>query len=105
MQVKIIGGAGLHASEVKAIKRMESELRDSWFCYAGLMVSDPKGTMEIDALIITHDRVLLVELKEWNGILESEGGYGFKTEGIEVKVPMLSRESMVSVCKRFSILN
>jgi hypothetical protein len=41
--------------------------QSSWHGFAGLVVSDAQGPMEIDCLIITHDRLLLVELKEWNG--------------------------------------
>lgn len=71
MQVKILGGTGLHTSERKAVARMEQELRDSWYAYASLLIADDQGSMDIDVLIITHDRLLLVELKEWNGKLES----------------------------------
>jgi len=74
MRVKILGGNGLHKSEVRAVERMEKELRDSWFAYASLLVVDNQGSMDVDLLIITHDRILLVELKEWNGKLESLEG-------------------------------
>ena len=74
MEIKILGGTGLHASERKATQRMEAELRDSWFAYASLLIVDDQGSMDVDTLIITHDRLLLVELKEWNGKLESCDG-------------------------------
>jgi len=74
MEIKILGGTGLHASERKAVQRMEAELRDSWFAYASLLIVDDQGSMDVDTLIITHDRLLLVELKEWNGKLESCDG-------------------------------
>lgn len=74
MEVRILGGAGLHASEVKAVGKMESSLRNSWYAYAGLVVSDNQGSMEIDTLIITQDRILLVELKEWNGVIQHSNG-------------------------------
>lgn len=74
MQVKLLGGSGLHASEVKAVRKMEEELRGSWFAYASLLVVDDQGSMDVDTLIITHDRLLLVELKEWNGNIESSDG-------------------------------
>jgi len=77
MKVKILGGSGLHKSEVKAVERMERELRESWHAFASLLVADDQGSMDIDVLIITHDRLLLVELKEWNGVLESSEGQWF----------------------------
>lgn len=74
MEIKILGGNGLHASETRAIKLMEQRLRSSWFGYASLLVVDDQGSMDVDTLIFTHDRVLLVELKEWTGKLESSDG-------------------------------
>ncbi|AWH88230.1 AAA domain-containing protein [Limnobaculum parvum] len=74
MEIKKVGGAGLHASELKAISKMEQQFQKSWHGFAGLVVSDAQGPMEIDCLIITHDRLLLVELKEWNGTIEYDNG-------------------------------
>ncbi|CNI68378.1 serine/threonine protein kinase [Yersinia rohdei] len=74
MEVIIVGGAGLHFSEVKAIHRMQKEFQNSWHAYAGLVIAHSQGSMEIDCLIITHDRLLLVELKEWNGSITTQGG-------------------------------
>lgn len=74
MKYQIVGGAGLHRSETKTVDMMVKQLPDSWFGYAGLVVTDSQGSMEIDTLIITADRLLLVELKEWNGSITYEGG-------------------------------
>ncbi|HFJ4328374.1 TPA: AAA domain-containing protein [Serratia liquefaciens] len=74
MDIKKVGGAGLHASELRAISKMEQQFQSSWHGFAGLVASDAQGPMEIDCLIITHDRLLLVELKEWNGIIEYDNG-------------------------------
>ena len=70
----IVRGNGLHKSETKAVSRMEQELRNSWFSYASVLVADPRGSMEFDMIIVTHDRVLVVELKEWRGKLTSYDG-------------------------------
>ncbi|HHG0683489.1 TPA: NERD domain-containing protein, partial [Enterobacter cloacae] len=74
MEIKKVGGAGLHASELRAISKMEQHFQSSWHGFAGLVASDAQGPMEIDCLIITHDRLLLVELKEWNGTIEYDNG-------------------------------
>lgn len=87
MQIKILGGSGLHASERKAVAAMEKSLRSSWFAYASLLVVDDQGSMDIDVLIITHDRLLLVELKEWNGNLESSDGKWFVNGKYRSKSP------------------
>lgn len=74
MEIKILGGNGLHSSETRAVRMMEQSLRSSWFGYASLLVVDEQGSMDVDTLIFTHDRVLLIELKEWTGKLESSDG-------------------------------
>ena len=84
MQIVKIGGEGLHKSELKAIDKFETVLQPSWYGYAGIVLTDSQGSMEIDCLIITQDRILIVELKEWNGTLTSHDGKWFingKTRG------------------------
>lgn len=87
MEIKILGGTGLHASERKAVAAMEESLRNSWFAYASLLVADDQGSMDVDVLIVTHDRLLLVELKEWNGNLESSDGKWFVNKKYRSKSP------------------
>ncbi|MCW8331878.1 AAA domain-containing protein [Photobacterium sp. SDRW27] len=87
MKYQIIGGAGLHRSETKAVAQMVDTLPNSWFAYAGLVVTDNQGSMEIDTLIITADRLLLVELKEWNGSITYEGGKWFQNGRSRGKSP------------------
>ncbi|WP_137986709.1 hypothetical protein, partial [Salmonella enterica] len=48
MKYQIVGGAGLHRSETKTVDMMVKQLPDSWFGYAGLVVTDSQGSMEID---------------------------------------------------------
>ncbi|MBN7283994.1 MULTISPECIES: AAA domain-containing protein [Vibrio] len=89
MQTKKVGGAGLHASELKAINKMEQQFQNSWHGFAGLVASDAQGPMEIDCLIITHDRLLLVELKEWNGKIEYDNGMWIQNGQNRGKSPFL----------------
>ncbi|HCL4203869.1 TPA: NERD domain-containing protein [Pseudomonas aeruginosa] len=73
MQI-VVRGNGLHKSETNALDQMQKHLRDSWFSYASVLVADKQGSMEFDLIIVTHDRVLVVELKEWHGKLTSYDG-------------------------------
>ncbi|QOD00825.1 AAA domain-containing protein [Pseudomonas putida] len=70
----IVKGKGLHGSETKAVARMEAELRNSWHAYASVLICDSQGGMEFDLIIVTHDRILIVELKNWRGKLTSFDG-------------------------------
>ena len=90
MKIKILGANGLHASEVRAVSKMEG-FRDSWYGYAGLLVVDDQGSMDIDVLIITHDRLFLVELKEWNGDLEDISGQWYINGSSRGKSPYATK--------------
>jgi len=87
MRVKIVGGEGLHRSEVRAVKKMETEFPNQWYAYAGIVINDDQGSMEIDTLIITEDRILLVELKEWNGKITSRNGVWYQNGQYRGKSP------------------
>ncbi|TMO99737.1 nuclease [Pseudoalteromonas sp. S3260] len=87
MKLNIVGGAGLHKSELRAVDKMEKGLQDSWQAYAGIVIADSQGSMEIDCLIITHDRILIVELKEWNGKITSSNGIWYQNNRNRGKSP------------------
>ncbi|WP_410951736.1 AAA domain-containing protein [Pseudomonas sp. S1(2024)] len=70
----IVRGNGLHKSETNALDQMQKHLRNSWFGYASVLVADKQGSMEFDLIVVTHDRVLVVELKEWHGKLTNFDG-------------------------------
>ena len=42
-----------------------------WFGYANLILFSQQTSPEYDLILITHDRVIIVELKDWNGQLSS----------------------------------
>ncbi|WP_235898835.1 MULTISPECIES: nuclease-related domain-containing protein [Yersiniaceae] len=65
--------------------------QSSWHGFAGLVVSDAQGPMEIDCLIITHDRLLLVELKEWNGVIEYGDGMWIQNGQNRSKSPFATK--------------
>lgn len=70
----VVRGKGLHGSETKAVARMEAELRNSWHAYASVLICDSQGGMEFDLILVTHDRIIIVELKNWRGKLTSFDG-------------------------------
>ena len=76
MKIQILPRTGIQLSEKYAIARIEKEFRKEWQGYASLEIV-VKGALgrEIDLVILTHDRVLIIELKRWNGKIKSEGGY------------------------------
>ncbi|BEU98623.1 AAA family ATPase (plasmid) [Acidovorax sp. DW039] len=77
MKIDIISSDGIHASEKDALERMRqafnaSEFSLKWQGYAGFMMMDTTyRDREIDLVLLTHDRLLLIELKKWRGKIES----------------------------------
>jgi serine/threonine protein kinase/DNA polymerase III delta prime subunit len=76
MKIDIISSDGIHASEKDALQRMReafnaSEFSQGWQGYAGFMMMDTTyRDREIDLVLLTHDRLLLIELKNWRGKIE-----------------------------------
>lgn len=70
-------GNGLHEREVKGIEALAS-LPNHWFAYTNLDLATAPGTSrEIDVIIVTDDRILVVDLKDWVGPIESREGHWF----------------------------
>lgn len=76
--MKIINcGSGLHAREVKGIESLAS-LPSQWFAYTNLdLATAPGSSREIDVIIVADDRILVVDLKDWFGPIESREGHWF----------------------------
>ncbi|MEZ8192593.1 AAA domain-containing protein [Vibrio sp. 1F279] len=73
MKLKLLSPYGIPHSEKKALSELETALPNSWRGYGSFLVADNAGSMEIDLLLITHSRILLVEVKEWAGEIYSNG--------------------------------
>lgn len=76
MKIDILSSDGIHASEKAALERMRqafnaSEYSLKWQGYAGFMMMDTTyRDREIDLVLLTHDRLILIELKKWRGKIE-----------------------------------
>jgi len=77
-QVRYLNSAGIVRREIPGIDALSKAYPPEWLLYASLncypRAQDP---MEIDALVILDDRVLLLELKDWNGKLTQRGDLWF----------------------------
>lgn len=76
--MKIINcGNGLHEREVKGIDALAS-LPPHWFAYTNLdLATAPGSSREIDVIIVADDRILVVDIKDWFGPIESREGHWF----------------------------
>lgn len=73
--MKIVNfGAGLHEREVRGIATL-SGLPSDWYAYTNLDLATATGhSREIDVIIVAEDRILVIDLKEWKGPIESRDG-------------------------------
>lgn len=78
MGLKIINcGNGVHQREVTGISLL-SALPPNWYAYTNLDLANAPGTSrEIDVIIVAEDRILVVDLKDWKGPIESRDGHWF----------------------------
>lgn len=77
-RVRYLNSAGIMKREIPGIDALAKAFQKEWLLYASLncypRAQDP---MEIDALVVIDDRLLLLELKDWNGKLTQRGDQWF----------------------------
>ncbi len=73
--MKIINcGTGIHAREIGGVSLLAG-LPPHWFAYTNLDLAIATGSSrEIDVIIVAEDRILVVDLKDWKGPIESRDG-------------------------------
>ncbi|WP_319380498.1 AAA domain-containing protein [Thiomicrorhabdus sp.] len=76
MDIQYLDPNGINPFEVKAHNKLRKALPDSWKAYASLeILGVQKGVApEIDLVIVAPDRIILVDLKEWNNTITSKNG-------------------------------
>jgi serine/threonine protein kinase len=83
MKIEYLSSDGIQASEKAALERMRQAFNASkfsmkWHGYAAFMMIDTRyRDREIDLILLTHDRLLIVELKKWNGRITTAGDHWF----------------------------
>jgi serine/threonine protein kinase len=76
MQIKN-AGQGIHQREIPGIAKLRN-ITASWYGYANLEIYlSPGESREIDVFLVLDERILLIDLKDWNGKIETEGGRWF----------------------------
>lgn len=74
MRIRIQNVDGIQEAEKAALRAMETAFPRQWRGIAAFeMIQKGSGNKEIDLVLITDERVIVVELKNWNGLIESDG--------------------------------
>ena len=72
-------GSGIHPREITGVS-MISALPSDWYAYTNLDLATAVGaSREIDVIMVVEDRILVVDLKDWKGPIESREGRWFNT--------------------------
>ncbi len=75
MQIHCLDPEGINEYEKLANDVLSNSLPTTWKAYSALELYGRKEqSAEFDLIIITADRVIVVEIKEWNGELFSKKG-------------------------------
>ena len=72
--VRYLNSAGIHHREVKGVDALAAAYPDDWLMFASLTAFPVnQAPIEIDLLVVMDDRIVLLELKDWNGPLTQTG--------------------------------
>lgn len=67
-------GRGVHIREVVGLDRLR-KLPNDWYGFTNLDLATGRGrSREIDLVMVAEDRIFLIDLKDWHGRIESDGG-------------------------------
>ncbi len=75
MEIKCLDPLGINGYEREANEKLEATLPNTWKGYSSLeMRGRQSNEFEGDLILITHDRIINVELKKWSGKIFSNDG-------------------------------
>lgn len=77
-KVKYLNSAGIMPREIKGIEALSKAFPPDWLLYVSLnCFPRNQSPMEIDAVVVMDDVILILEIKDWNGVLTSSGDRWF----------------------------
>jgi serine/threonine protein kinase len=80
MKIVRLDPNGLIQAELSGIRSLEQSLSEDWFGFSNLMMRSAgrNASAEIDVVFVTHDRLFLVDLKNWYGKITVHNGTWFQ---------------------------
>lgn len=73
-KIRYLSSGGIQQREVKGVQALADAFPINWLMYVSLSAF-PKNSspIEIDVMVVMDDRIVLLELKDWNGLLTANG--------------------------------
>lgn len=91
MKIKYLSPAGVLRDEQAALREIEQTLPKDWIGYAGFQFVPPYGNpLDIDLLILTPHRLVLVELKNWQGVIADNASQWYANDAFRGRSPVAS---------------
>jgi Nuclease-related domain len=81
MDITFLRPQGPQPAEMEGLTELRRSLPGRWKGYANFIMRQPgrRGQdREIDVVLISDDRLILVDLKHWSGRIENRGGHWFR---------------------------
>ncbi|MGU3404925.1 AAA domain-containing protein [Methylobacterium brachiatum] len=73
-RVRYLRSAGIHRREIPGIEALSEAFPEAWLLYASLQCFQRyEEPFDVDAMVVMDDRVLLLEIKDWNGTIVANG--------------------------------
>jgi serine/threonine protein kinase len=73
MKITSVSPEGPHTQEIKALAVLAKELPKDWFAFSSFEMVGKDNGGEVDLVICAIDRLIVVEIKDWFGELQSDG--------------------------------
>lgn len=102
MRINYLSPKGVLEVEHAALRELEAKLPSAWGAHAAfrLLTRGSKQPLDIDLLLLTTNRILVVELKNWSGDIEYSSGQWFH-RGDPVPSPVEVTDNKVRALKTF----
>lgn len=94
-KVRYLNSAGIMPREIPGIAALSQAFPPEWLLYVSLnCYPRNQPPMEIDAFVVLDDRVLILEIKDWNGKLTAQGDQWLINGG------MRGRSSVIGITEK-----
>lgn len=102
MRINYLSPRGVLEVEHAALRELEAKLPRDWGAYAAfrLVTRGSKQPLDIDLLLLTTNRILVVELKNWSGDIEYSAGQWFH-RGDPMASPVDITDNKARVLRKF----
>lgn len=102
MRINYLSPLGVLEVEHAALRELEKKLPREWGAYAAfrLVTRGSKQPLDIDLLLLTNNRILVVELKNWSGDITYSAGQWFH-RGNAIPSPVNSTDNKARALRTF----